>query len=211
MVRPMSERATWAVTTHDWGHDLDRQHLADVRREAQTHDVGGLRHLVLEVLAYADDEAQALGRVGLATVTVHPDGAVTVADDGRGTDTRVDADGIVVRKPVMATRDVRFFGAEDAPLLPDGLPRRGMSTVAALSPLLVHENRRSNGAWRQAYRHGIPDDELRAVTPGPGSGTSVTFLPGESVGGPSSLTADDVRAFAWLRVELHGGTVDAAD
>lgn len=210
MVRSMNERSAWTVTTHDWSRDLDRQHLADVRRDAQTRDVGGRRHLVLEVLAYADDEAQALGRVGLATVTVHPDGSVTVADDGRGTDTRVDADGRVVRKPVMATRDVRFFDAQDAPLLPDGLPRRGMSTVAALSPLLVHENQRSNGAWSQAYRHGIPDDELRAITPGPRAGTSVTFLPGESVGGPASLTADDVRAFAWLRVDLRDGTADTA-
>jgi topoisomerase IV subunit B len=166
---------------------------------------------VLEVLAYADDEAQALGRVGVAAVTMHDDGSVTVADDGRGTDTRLDGDGRVVRKPVMATRDVRFFDAVDGPRLPDGLPRQGISTVAALSSHLVHENHRSSGAWSQTYRHGVPDDELRAIDPSATSGPSVTFLAGEGVGGgPASPPAEDVGAFAWLRIELRGGTPDAA-
>ena len=68
----------------------------------------GLGHLVLEVLAYADEEAGSRGARGSAVVTVHDDGSVSVADDGRGTDTRRDATGRVVRKPVMATQDLRF-------------------------------------------------------------------------------------------------------
>lgn len=194
---------TWTVTTHDWARDLDVEHLDDVRRGARAEDVGGRRHLLLEVLAYADDEAEALGRVGRVVVTEHRDGSVTVADDGRGTDTRVDDHGNVVRKPVMATRDVRFFDAADAPSLPDGRPRRGMSTVAALSSLLVHENHRADGAWSQAYRYGVPDDELRAVSPAAASGTAVTFLPGPDVGGPASMTEEDLRAFSWLVVEVR--------
>ena len=75
----------------------------------------------------------------------------------------------------MATRDVRFFDAGDAPLLPDGLPRRGMSTVAATSPFLVHENQRTEGTWRQAYRHGIPDSELQEVPPSDRTGTTVAL------------------------------------
>jgi topoisomerase-4 subunit B len=199
----MSERSTWTVTTHDWSTDLDLEHLAEVRRAASTDGGGGRRHLLLEVIAYADDEAQALGRVGLAVLTLHGDGSVTVADDGRGTDTRVDGQGRVVRKPVMATRDVRFHEAVDAPRLPDGLPRRGISTVAALSAVLVHENHRGDGAWSQTYRHGVPDDELHAVAQASASGTSVTFRPGAEVRGPSSLTAEDLAAFAWLRIEVR--------
>ena len=56
-----------------------------------------------------------------------------VADNGRGTDTRYDERGEPVRKPVMATKDLRFFDTAGAELLPDGHPRRGMSVVAALS------------------------------------------------------------------------------
>ena len=215
----MSERSTWTVTTHDWARDLDVEHLADVRRDARrlqdgdraralgtgTGEVGGRRHLLLEVLAYADDEAQALGRVGCVVVTEHGDGSVTVADDGRGTDTRVDAEGRVVRKPVMATRDVRFFDAVEGPRLPDGLPRRGMSTVAALSSVRVHENHRADGAWSQTYRHELPDDELRPVRPGERSGTSLRFL-ADDLEGPRSLTAEDLGAFTWLRIEVRSGS-----
>ena len=198
----MSERATW-TTTHDWAMDVDLEHLAEIRRQADAYGAGGRRHMILEVLAYADEEAQSIGRVGRAVVTTHGDGTVTVADDGRGTDTRLDAEGRPVRKPVMATKDIRFFGAADAPLLPDGLPRRGMSTVAALSPVLVHENHRSHGAWSQTYRHGVPDGELRALEAPRTSGTSVSFAPDPGTRGPDSLTDEDLHAFPWLSIELH--------
>jgi DNA gyrase subunit B len=196
------ERATWTVTTHDWSTDLDREHLDAIRSRPESYAAGGRRHLVLEVLAYADEEAESIGRVGHAVVTTHADGSVTVADDGRGTDTRTDEQGRVIRKPVMATRDVRFFDVPDAPRLPDGLPRRGMSTVSALCPVLVHENHRATGAWSQTYRHGIPDGELRAVPAARSSGTSVTFRPGVEVVGPDSLVEADLTAFPWLRIEL---------
>lgn len=55
-------------------------------------------HLILEVLAYAADEAESTGRAGRGIVTLHADGSVSVADDGRGTDTRVDAAGRVIKK-----------------------------------------------------------------------------------------------------------------
>ena len=190
------------MTTHDWAADLDTGHLAHIREHAERYGAGGRRHLILEVLAYANDEAESLGRVGLARVTIRADGAVTVADDGRGTDTRVDSDGAVVRKPVMATKDVRFFDAADGPQLPDGLPRRGMSTVAALSSVLVHENHRAGGAWSQTYRHGIPDGELRRLPAPQTTGTTVTFLGDGGVTGPESLDDGDLHAFAWLRVEV---------
>lgn len=165
-------RGAWLTTTHEWAHDVDTEHLVEARRAAESLGEALPAHLVLEVIAYADDEAEFLGRPGAVVVTLG-EGSVEVADDGRGTDTRRDEDGHIVRKPVMATRDVRFFDSEAPPLLPDGLPRRGMSTVAAVSPLLVHENRRREGAWRQAYRFGVPDSALEEVESGEGAGTRV--------------------------------------
>lgn len=107
----VSERAMWTVTTHDWLKDVDVEHLAQIRYQADLYSAGGRRHMILEVLAYANDEAESIGRVGLAVVTTNDAGMVTVADDGRGTDTRLDRDGGVIRKPVMSTRDSRFFDA----------------------------------------------------------------------------------------------------
>ena len=137
-------------------------------------------HLVLEVVAYAADEAASTG--GRCTITLHADGSVSVADNGRGTDTRLDAEGSPVRKPVMATRDLRFFGApatEAAETLPDGHPRRGISVVAALSTWLVHTNHRGNGSWTQRYEYGIPVTGLVPVAARPTTGTTVHFLPGD--------------------------------
>ena len=60
-------------------------------------------------------------------------GAPPITDEGRGTDTRVDDQGRTVKKPVMTTKDLRFFDCPQAAVLPDGHPRRGMSVVSALS------------------------------------------------------------------------------
>lgn len=184
-------RDTWRVTTHDWSREVDAGHLVEARRVAASLGDALALHLALEVIAYADDEAQASGRSGVVRVVVRGE-LVEVDDDGRGTDTRRDETGQIVRKPVMATRDVRFFDASDAPLLPDGLPRRGMSTVSASSPLLRHTNRRSEGAWSQTHRHGVPDSDLQEVEDRQRPGTTVAFVlpPG------GRLDADRLRELA---------------
>lgn len=196
----MTQQLSWRTTTHEWAWDVDRHHLESMRNAlAAPGAAGGRRHLILEVLAYAQDEAAATGRLGNVAITYQNDGTVTVDDDGRGTDTRVDADGRMIRKPVMATADVRFADPTVAPRLPDGLPRRGMSSVASLSEVLVHENHRSNGSWSQTYRYGIPDAALAPVEPRPHSGTVVTFH--ATLDGPERLTPEDVVAFPDLHVE----------
>jgi topoisomerase-4 subunit B len=86
---------------------------------------------MLEVLAHAADEAGCAGR---AEVTLHADGSVTIADDGRGTDTRRDAHGRPVKKPVMATPDLRFFDHPNAQTLSDGPPGVGSQSLPR-SPL----------------------------------------------------------------------------
>ena len=173
---------TWRNTTHDWANTVDVEHLAQVYDEPDVFAPGGTTHLILEVLAYAADEAVAAGATGRCLVALHPDGSVSVADDGRGTDTRYDADGRPVRKPVMATKDLRFFEQAAPPSLPDGRPRRGASVVAALSEWLVHTNRRQDGAWSQRYEYGLPVTDLLALSNGDDTtGTTVRFRAGPAV------------------------------
>ena len=160
---PTSDPSVWANTTHDWTAAVDMVHLQSIRSDPETYAPGGLRHLLLEVLAYANDEAEALGRRGKCVITVHTDGSVSVADDGRGTDTRRDSHGAVIKKPVMATKDLRFFDSQHGVLLPDGHLRRGMSVVSALSRWLIHTNRRQGGAWTQGYERGLPTTDLVPV------------------------------------------------
>jgi topoisomerase IV subunit B len=104
----------WENTTRDWAAAVDHEHIAQIRELPATYAPGGEEHLILELLAYAADEAESMGRSCGGIVTLHADGSVSVADDGRGTDTRVDAAGRVIKKPVMGTKDLRFFDDPDA-------------------------------------------------------------------------------------------------
>jgi DNA gyrase subunit B len=193
----------WVNTTHDWAASVDAEHLQAVREATREFAPNGVLHLVLEVLAYAADEAESKG-MGRAAVTLNADGSVIVADDGRGTDTRRDENGGVVKKPVMATPDLRFFNDPSVQSLADGHPRRGMSVVAALSDWLVHENRRSNGAWRQRYERGVPVSDLVPLPLDGSTGTLVHFKPSPDIG---QLPAGAVAVLglsqtAWLRVDV---------
>lgn len=196
----------WQNTTHDWARTVDAEHLAQVRRAPEVFAAGGTTHLILEVLAYAADEAEWIGTIGRCRVTLHADNSVSVADNGRGTDTRRDARDQPVKKPIMATRDLRFFDFPDAQQLPDGRPRRGVSVVAALSPWLVHTNRRRSGAWTQRYEHGVPVTGLLSIPDQGTTGTTVHFLPADGVRSMQEVSPSVLRrsAAAWphLAVEV---------
>ncbi|MEV8524362.1 ATP-binding protein [Streptomyces sp. NPDC052000] len=196
-------RSAWRNTTHDWASTVDPGHLEHIRQDPAAFAPGGLRHLILEVIAYAADEAECTGG-GHCRITLHADGSVAVADDGRGTDTRLDEHGHLVKKPVMATKDLRFFDQPDTPRLPDEHPRRGMSTVAALSTWLVHTNRRHSGSWTQRYEHGIPTTDLKPITDDRTTGTVVHFLPSEPLRTAHEMTAEELTrlAEAWPQLAV---------
>ncbi|MCT9092245.1 ATP-binding protein [Streptomyces sp. ASQP_92] len=196
----------WRNTTHDWANTVDADHLAAIRRDPAAFAPGGRRQLILEVVAYAADEAESRG-AGRCAVTLNADGSVCVADDGRGTDTRFDAEGRPVKKPVMATKDLRFFDHPDAEALPGGHPRRGMSVVAALSEWLVHTNRRADGAWSQRYAYGVPTTGLRPVEGDGTTGTTVHFHATQLPCSGGELASDElarlVSSWPRLTAEVH--------
>lgn len=124
----------WTDTAHDWQAGVDRAHLLLIGGQPDSLVPGGVRHLLHEVLAYVADEVEAMGGGSpKCDVAVLVDGSLCVRDYRRGTDTRYDEGGRVVRKPVMATKDLRFFDAPQGPTLPDGHPRKGMSLVSVAS------------------------------------------------------------------------------
>ena len=195
----------WVNTTHDWAAAVDHEHLAQIREQPARYAPGGVEHLILEVLAYAADEAESTGIAARGIVTTYADGSVSVADDGRGTDTRVDAEGRVIKKPVMGTKDLRFFDDPDAETLPDGHARRGISVVAALSEWLIHTNRRTGGSWTQRYEHGVPTTDLTPAADDGTTGTTVHFQPEIATPvSPEVMASDLTRAANWpqLRVEV---------
>jgi topoisomerase-4 subunit B len=198
-------RAPERYSTHDWAVGVDLDHLARIRQDPAMFAPGGVRHLILEVIAYAADEAE-IGNGGRCAVNLHSDGSVSVSDNGRGTATRPDDHGQTVKKPVMTTKDLRFFDFPAAQLLPDGHPRRGISVVAALSEWLVHANRRQDGAWIQRYEHGVPVTALIPVAGDGTTGTTIQFLPDAGLRAAGGLALDDlprlVASWRHLSVEV---------
>jgi topoisomerase IV subunit B len=189
-------------TTHDWGRAVDGQHLAEIRRRPSDFAPTGVLHLILEVVAYAADEAAHIGG-GRCSVSGCADGSIVVADHGRGTDTRLQGDGHAIKKPVISTRDLRFFTAANRVTLPDGHQRFGMSVVAALSEWLVHVNRRSEGAWQQRYERGLPVTELTPVASDGSYGTTVQFLPDRALCPVTPLRTSDVeRISTWPKLTV---------
>lgn len=183
------------ITTHDWASAVDPAHIAEIRAAADRYSEGGLLHLALEVLAYPLDEAAPEGTTTWARVVLHGDGSISVEDNGRGTDTRYEEAGVPMVKPIMATRDLRFFGVPDTEVLPDGLRRSGMSVVAALSSWLTHTNRRVGGrGWVQRYERGLPPGPATEIEGGDSTGTLVRFLPDPEVFGTETLLAETLLA-----------------
>jgi DNA gyrase/topoisomerase IV subunit B len=120
-------------------------------------------HLLLEVLAYVQDEAIA-GGAKRARIECLGDRFV-VSDDGRGTQlVRHPDTGALLVKPIMASADLRYFGRDDAPLLASGAKRSGISVVNALSSTLTHSSLRQGSiAWvhpRGTRVQFCPDDEI---------------------------------------------------
>jgi len=179
---------------------VDFGHVARIRQDPATFAPGGVRHLILEVVASAAGEAEC-NNGGRCAVTLHSDGSVSVSDDGRGTDTRRDGHGRTVRKPITASKDLRFFDFPNAQLLPDGHPRRGMSVVAALSEWLAHTSRRRSGAWIQRHEHGVPVTDLVPIAGDGTTGTTVHFRPDETLRATGGLAADELA-----RLARRGGT-----
>ncbi|MBL8056786.1 MAG: DNA topoisomerase (ATP-hydrolyzing) subunit B [Anaerolineales bacterium] len=146
-------------------------------------DLKALHHLVYEVVDNSIDEALA-GYCTAINITIHPDSAVTVADNGRGIPvgphpTKKDAQG----RP-METLDVvmtvigaggKFGGGGYK--VSGGLHGVGVSAVNALSEWMETEVRRDGQVWRQRYNRGVPAGPIQMVGPAaPGqTGTQQTF------------------------------------
>jgi len=140
----------------------------------------GLQHLIHEVVDNGVDEAMA-GYADRIDVTLHPDGEVTVVDNGRGIP--VDqhaATGTSAVETVMTTLHAGGKFGGKSYQVSGGLHGVGASVVNALSEQLVVEVRRNGNVYRQEYARGKPESELevrpRDANDPEGTGTSISFL-----------------------------------
>lgn len=143
--------------------------------------VKGLHHLVYEVVDNSIDEALA----GYAThidVTINENNSITVVDNGRGIP--VDIHEKEHKSALEVVLTVLHAGGKfdkGSYKVSGGLHGVGVSCVNALSTYLKAEVHRDGKRYVQEYSCGKPTTELRIEGESTHTGTSITFLPDDSI------------------------------
>ena len=186
--------------------------LEPVRRRPGMY-IGGtdekaLHHLFAEVLDNAMDEAVA-GHAGWIDVTLHEDGSLTVADNGRGIpiDPHPKFKNKSALEVILTTlHSGGKFGGK-AYETSGGLHGVGVSVVNALSDRLEVEVARDQTLYRQIYERGAPKtkliDEGRIQNR---RGTRITFHPdAEIFGKGAAFKPARLYRMARAKAYLFGG------
>jgi DNA gyrase subunit B len=137
----------------------------------------GLHHLIYEVVDNSIDEALA-GFCSKVEVFLHPDGSVTVRDDGRGIPVGKVEGLDISAVQVVLTRlhaGAKFGGRGYK--VSGGLHGVGISVVNALSEWLEVEVKREGRLFQQRYERGEPVTPLEIVGEASTTGTIVRFKP----------------------------------
>jgi DNA gyrase subunit B len=172
----------------------------------------GLHHLIWEILDNSVDEAMA-GYARNIKVILHADGSITVEDDGRGIPVDIHPEtGKPAVEMVFTMLGAGGKFEKKAYAYSGGLHGVGASVVNALSEWLVVEVYRDGKIYRQEYRQGEVQGELRVVGSTTRTGTRVSFKPDpdifETIRVKFDIVERRIRELAYLNPEVRFILID---
>lgn len=158
----------------------------------------GLNHLIYEIMDNAVDEHLA-GFCTEIRVTLEADGSATVADNGRGIPVGMHEKGISAERLVFTTLHAGGKFDNDAYKTSGGLHGVGSSVVNALSTYLHVTVKTGGQIYEDHYERGVPTQELKdGLLPVVGktreSGTTINFLPDDTIFDKTRFKEDDVKS-----------------
>jgi DNA gyrase subunit B len=170
-------------------------------------DIRGLHHLLYEVVDNSIDEALA-GYCTNVKVTLHKNGSVSEADNGRGIP--VDIHEKYKKPGVELVLTTLYSGGKfdgQAYKVSGGLHGVGVSCVNALSKWLEIKVRRNGKEYQQRYERGKTVTDLKIIGKAKDTGTTVTFLPDREIFETSDFDYDTIitrlREMAFLNAGLQ--------
>lgn len=146
-------------------------------------DGAGLHHLVWEIVDNAVDEALS-GFGQEIAVTIHEDGSLSVADQGRGMPVGIHATGKPTVEVIFTVLHAGGKFGQGGYKTSGGLHGVGSSVVNALSSWLEVEIKRDGALYRQRFENGgkpVTTLEKVGTVAKSQTGTTVRFLPDASI------------------------------
>ena len=158
----------------------------------------GLNHLIYEIVDNSVDEHLA-GYCDTITVTLEADGSATISDNGRGIPVGMHEKGISAERLVFTTLHAGGKFDNSAYKTSGGLHGVGSSVVNALSTRLTVRVKTGGFIYEDSYERGNPVVELvDGLLPVMGktreSGTTINFLPDDTIFDKTRFKEDDVKS-----------------
>ncbi len=175
-------------------------------------DKRGLHHLVWEIVDNSMDEVMN-GYGSNIKITLHTDGSISISDDGRGVPVGKHESGKSTVEVIYTVLHAGGKFEEGNYKVSGGLHGVGASVVNALSKWMIVTSKRDGAEYIISFKNGGElDNNLKKVGPTSKTGTTVRFMPDDSIFSSTkfsySTICERMQESAFLLKELTVEIID---